>query len=255
MISPSVALFAMGFVGIASAMPFQPEVNNGSFTVDTFPNPRHVPHGPTAMYRAYLKYGKTPPPELVKTVNDYRAQRKAKRVSGSAVTTPEDQDEAWLTPVQIGTPAQTLNLDFDSGSSDLWVFSTSTPASSSRGHTTYAPGKSSSAKLKSGYSWSISYGDGSSSSGTVYNDKVTVGGVSYASQAVEAASKVSTEFAQETNLDGLLGLAFSTINSVRPTAQKTFFDNIKSTLDQPLWTVDLKHSARKFPFYQRRCLY
>ncbi|KAH6656130.1 secreted aspartic proteinase precursor [Truncatella angustata] len=224
-------------------MPFQPEATNGSFTVDTYPNPNHAAHGPTAMYKAFLKYGKTPPPELVKTVKDYRASRKVKRVSGSATTTPEDQDEAWLTPVQIGTPAQTLNLDFDSGSSDLWVFSTSTPASESRGHTTYAPGKSSTAKLKSGYSWTISYGDGSSSSGTVYNDKVTVGGVTFASQAVEAATKVSTEFSEETNLDGLLGLAFSSINSVRPSAQKTFFDNIKSSLDQPLWTVDLRHSA------------
>lgn len=72
-----------------------------------------------------------------------------------------------------------------------------------------------------------------------------MGGVSFAAQAVESATKVSTEFTQETNLDGLLGLAFSTINSVRPTAQKTFFDNIKSSLDQPLWTVDLRHSARK----------
>lgn len=240
------ALLTTSLVGLASAVPFQPNINNGSFTVETFPNPKHVPHGPTAMYKAYLKYGKPPPAELVKTVMDYRARKKAQRGFGSVVSKPEEQDSAWLTPVDIGTPPQTLTLDFDSGSSDLWVFSTSTPASQYRGHTTYAPGKSSTSKLESGYSWSIRYGDGSSSSGTVYNDKVTISGVAFDSQAVEAASKVSTEFTRETNLDGLLGLAFSSINSVHPTAQQTFFDNIRSTLDQPLWTVDLRHSARKF---------
>ncbi|KAH8671661.1 aspartic peptidase domain-containing protein [Xylariales sp. PMI_506] len=239
------SLLAVGLAGLAAAAPleFEPEIKNGSFSVTRYPNPRFVPHGPTAMYRTFLKYGKTPPPELVKTVQEYRAQRKAKRAtSGSVATQPEDEDEAYLTPVSIGTPAQILQLDFDSGSSDLWVFSSSTPASESRGHTVYTPAKSSTSKVKTGYSWSIAYGDGSTSRGTVYTDKVTIGGLTVADQAVETATQVSTEFTQETNLDGLLGLAFSKLNSVRPTAQKTWFDNIASSLASPLWTVDLQHN-------------
>jgi aspergillopepsin I len=132
-----------------------------------------------------------------------------------------------------------LNLDFDTGSSDLWVFSTETTGSS--GHDEYNPARSSSAKKLAGATWSISYGDGSTSSGDVYKDKVSVGGLVVSSQAVESAQKVSAEFEQETGLDGLLGLAFSAINTVKPTKQKTFFDNAISTLGSPVFTADLKH--------------
>lgn len=72
---------------------------------------------------------------------------------------------------------------------------------------------------------------------------MTVGGVSYASQAVESAEKVSSEFTEDTASDGLLGLAFSSINTVQPTPQNTFFDNVKSSLSQPLFAAALKHNA------------
>jgi aspergillopepsin I len=125
----------------------------------------------------------------------------------------------------------------------LWVYSTLLPAADDRGQTEWAPGKSSTAEKLSGYTWKISYGDGSSSSGIVYKDTVTIGGVTYAEQAVEAAEKVSSEFVSDTDSDGLLGLAFSTLNSVSPVAQKTFFDNIKANLAQPLFVADLKHNT------------
>lgn len=31
-------------------------------------------------------------------------------------------DVEWLCPVKIGTPAKTYNLNFDTGSADLWVY-------------------------------------------------------------------------------------------------------------------------------------
>src|ERR1700716_1656115 len=92
-----------------------------------------------------------------------------------------------------------------------WVFSSETPSSESKGHNIYQP--SSSAKLLSGETWNISYGDGSGASGNVYSDTVIVGGVTASGQAVEAAEQVSSQFQQDTNNDGLLGLAFSSINT------------------------------------------
>jgi len=83
----------------------------------------------------------------------------------------------------------------------------------------------------------------------VYADKVTVGEVTATSQAVEAATSVSAQFAQSSATDGLLGLAFSSINQVSPTKQKTFFDSVKSQLAAPLFAVNLKyHAAGTYDF-------
>ncbi|KAI0430283.1 aspartic peptidase domain-containing protein [Xylaria sp. FL1042] len=250
MVAQTTIALTAALAGLAAANPIKTKVGTtGSFSVNQVANPAFKPHGPFQLAKAYNKYGAKMPEGLAKTVAKYNAAKKAKRDSGSAKTTPEQYDIQYLTPVDIGTPAQTLNLDFDSGSSDLWVFSTDTPSSSVNGQTQYDPSSSSSSKKVSGATWSISYGDGSSSSGSVYHDVVNVGGVSYDTQAVESASKVSDQFAQDSNNDGLLGLAFSTLNTVQPTPEKTFFDNILDNLDVAAFTADLKyHTAGTYDF-------
>lgn len=65
----------------------------------------------------------------------------------------------------------------------VWVFSTSLSASAGKGHTLFNPSKSANWKAKSGYKWSIQYGDGSGASGTVGTDTVTVGVSPKTSQA------------------------------------------------------------------------
>ncbi|KAJ5328366.1 hypothetical protein N7541_001496 [Penicillium brevicompactum] len=227
--SKVTAALALSAIASAAAVPVQSP--RKGFTVNqvtrTAARTKSV-NLPGVYASALSKYGGTVPADV-----------HAAAVSGSAITTPEDGDIEYLTPVSVG--GTTLNLDFDTGSADLWVFSNELPSSEQSGHAIYKAG-STGTKI-SGASWSISYGDGSGASGDVYKDTVTVGGVKATNQAVEAAKQISTQFVQDQNNDGLLGLAFSSINTVSPNPQTTFFDTVKSQLDEPLFAVTLKHNA------------
>ncbi|KIM83600.1 hypothetical protein PILCRDRAFT_69108 [Piloderma croceum F 1598] len=222
-----IALALATFLSTTAASPLR---KSGNFSVVQKLNTQFVRSGPAAYARAFKKFNKPMPHDLaVATGND-----------GSVTASPEDAyDSEYLCPVSID--GQTLALDFDTGSADLWVFSTSLPSSEQKGHTLFDPSKSTNWKALSGYKWNITYGDGSGASGTVGTDVVTVGGTSVSGQAVEIATKVSSAFVSDTANDGLLGLAFSSINTVTPKAQHTFFDTAKSSLSSPVFTADLKH--------------
>ncbi|XWW96198.1 hypothetical protein V2A60_004171 [Cordyceps javanica] len=166
--------------------------------------------------------------------------------------TAEDQqnDSEYLCEVSIGTPPQKLLLDFDTGSSDLWIFSTELEQTTQKGHTVFDPSKSSTFKKLPGQTWQISYGDGSSASGDCGSDNVTIGGLTIEGQTVELASELADQFAQGTG-DGLLGLAFPAINTVRkdgrPAPAQTPVANMMTQGDVPK-TSQLFTSA----FYSER---
>jgi len=106
------------------------------------------------------------------------------------------------------------------GSSDIWFPSSSCTTSACKKHNNFNSAKSSSFQ-KDGRKWNISYGDGSSSSGTLGSDIVSVGGVSVR-QTIGLATTESAQFASSPE-DGLFGLGFDTIESV--SGVKTFMDN------------------------------
>ncbi|KAK3380644.1 penicillopepsin [Lasiosphaeria ovina] len=160
---------------------------------------------------------------------------------GKVTATPEQGDIEYLAPVTIG--GQTLDLDFDTGSSDLWVFNTQLSSAASDGHQLYNPLKSKTFKMLKGASFSIQYGDESGASGNVGTDTVDIGGVTVPNQAIEMATKVTTSFTEDVDSNGLVGLAFSKLNTVKPQQQKTFFDNVLPSLAEPLFTADLRSNA------------
>jgi hypothetical protein len=124
-----------------------------------------------------------------------------------------------------------------------WVFSTELPKTSVAQHTAFDATKSTTFKLTQNAQFKISYGDGSGAAGIVGTDKVTIGGVTVDNQTVELANAVSQSFVEDANTDGLVGLAFSNLNTVndgtKKTPAKTFFDNVMGSLDLPVFTADL----------------
>ncbi|KAL8937295.1 MAG: hypothetical protein Q9216_004495 [Gyalolechia sp. 2 TL-2023] len=223
---------ASALISLAVALPIEKPVIKKDFTVRQSKPKTTIKSGPAAVASTFYKYGKQPPANVKKA---------AASNDGSVVTTPTEFDSEYLTPVTIG--GQQLNLDFDTGSSDLWVFSTELPTSQSNGHDIYNPSLSNSSKEIPGATWSITYGDGSNSRGIVYTDTVKVGQTSFPNQAVELAQEISEQFQADLNNDGLLGLAFDSLNTVQPNPQKTFFSNVLPSLSAPLFTVDLKKGA------------
>ncbi|KAK4098149.1 acid protease [Parathielavia hyrcaniae] len=155
--------------------------------------------------------------------------------------TPVNGGIEYVSPVRIG--GQTLNMALDSGSADFWVFSTELPALSTVAHQAYKSSLSPTFKRIDGHTFSITYGDGSHASGYVGTDTVDVGGIAVTGQAVQLATSVSDQFLRNPHLDGVLGLAFSQLSTVKPVRPKTFFENVMPSLAQPLFTVDLRKDA------------
>lgn len=84
----------------------------------------------------------------------------------------------------------------------------------------------------SGSTWNISYGDGSGASGDVGTDNVALGAVTITGQAVELANSVSSQFVNNAG-DGLLGLAWPNINTVKPQPVDTPVENMINQDDIP----------------------
>ncbi|RMD43759.1 hypothetical protein DV735_g1338, partial [Chaetothyriales sp. CBS 134920] len=229
--APSSLLLATSLLAAqALAKPVARDTSGGFSVSQSVVKP--VKPGVVQIAQALNKY-KQPVPSNV-------ASAASSAKGGQATATPLPYDEAYLVPVSVG--GQTLNLDFDTGSADLWVFSSELSASERAGHAYYTPSKSSNSKKLSGETWEIEYGDGSSASGNVFDDTVSVGGLTVTKQAVEAAETVSSSFQEQTDIDGLVGLAFSSINTVSPDQQTTLFQTSinEGLLSKPLFTADLK---------------
>jgi cathepsin D len=122
----------------------------------------------------------------------------SKRKVGNDALTDSDE-ELWYGSISVGTPAVKYSgrpahvecytcahssiVDFDTGSSDLFLPASNCGTTCS-GHTSKALGKS----------FSLAYGDGSAVSGKQYSDTVSIAGLTATKQTLGSATKYSTGF-------------------------------------------------------------
>ena len=237
MLPPKLLLIVL-YISTTSGAPAAPALGKPIIT-ERVRRSNFERNGTAALQTAYIKYGLA----LPEASGDTGAFKNlaARGGSGATTATPLDGDSEFLAPINVG--GQTLMMDIDTGSADFWVFNTAMHPSISAGHTLYDPSKSSTFELLDGYTFSLSYGDQSRASGSVGTDTVKIGGAVVAAQAIELATTVTSTFQHNSESSGILGLASSSMNTIKPTAQKTFYDNVMSYLAQPVFTANLKHAT------------
>ncbi|KAM6951187.1 pepsin A-like [Aplochiton taeniatus] len=142
--------------------------------------------------------------------------------SGGVEGMTNDADMSYYGVISIGTPPQSFNVIFDTGSSNLWVPSIYCSSTACNNHHKFNPSTSSTYK-NNGQALNIHYGTGSMT-GFLGYDTVTVGGLAVQNQ-IFGLSESEAPFMANMVADGILGLAYPRLAASGATP---VFDNMMS---------------------------
>lgn len=159
------------------------------------------------------------------------------QANGVPVVINDFSNAQYFGPVSVGTPAQTFNVIFDTGSSNLWVPS-KTCGSNCGLHPEY-DSSASSTYVKNGTVFRIQYGSGPVA-GFLSEDTVTFGGMAVKGQTFAEINDVSglgLGYALG-KFDGILGMAFDSISEY---GIPTVFDSLmaQGLVQQPVFAFYL----------------
>jgi saccharopepsin len=147
----------------------------------------------------------------------------SKYALGESIDIKDYMNAQYFIEVEVGTPPQVFTVVPDTGSSNLWMYSSSCWSIPCFYHPKFHADKSSTYK-KDGQKFDIEYGSGSVG-GKVGTDIAKIGDVS-AEMSFGEITKVSGMSFYVSQMSGILGLAYDTISV---DGLKTFFDNAAVT--------------------------
>ncbi|KAK9320232.1 aspartic peptidase domain-containing protein [Lipomyces orientalis] len=183
---------------------------------------------------------RTPPKERL-------ARRFRKRDSNSTVTMTLNNDinnGAYLTNITVGTPGQSLRVQVDTGSSDLWVQSSSNPVCQVSqdfcATTKTFEDNDSSSFMATSADFTITYADGSFARGEYVKDTLGFGGIAVDGFQFGLATNSTSNL-------GVFGIGFDT-NEVASTTYENLPDRLVSegfigVKAYSLWLNDIDSST------------
>ncbi|XP_070686834.1 gastricsin-like [Pempheris klunzingeri] len=120
-------------------------------------------------------------------------------------------DTTYYGAISIGTPPQSFEVLFDTGSANLWVDSVYCNTQACNTHKKFNPQQSSTYSAK-GQSFYLPYGAGSLD-GTFGYDTVNVGGIVITNQEIGLSTNEPGQNFVVAQFDGILGLSYPTISA------------------------------------------
>jgi hypothetical protein len=142
-------------------------------------------------------------------IEGQRKTLEKKLLGGEHIDVKDIQNAQYFITASIGTPAQEFTVVPDTGSSNLWVYSSSCWAPACLIHSKFNASKSSTYQ-KDGQSFVIEYGSGGVS-GTVGKDVARIGDIEAHMSFGEITKASGTAFLVS-QMSGILGLAYDSIS-------------------------------------------
>lgn len=167
-----------------------------------------------------------------------------RRRQGTVLETLTNGELLYIANVTVGTPGQALSLQIDTGSSDVWMSSSSASLCTTAPTADYCFGGTFNPQNSNTYTpisspvFNISYVDGTGSTGNFFTDVLTIGNISLTKQQMGLATDTTVG-------TGIMGVGFSNDESVCHTEPCT--TSYPSVIDQLV--LQNKIATRAYSLY------